>query len=59
MPIDHADTNDGLARIERMIEHHRLAKKKRRLQRWAIGCRRKLEVRQALIEFEKPLERVH
>jgi hypothetical protein len=58
MPIDHADTADRLARIERMIEHYRLATR-RRLQRRAIALWRKIEAQQALIEFEKPLELVH
>jgi hypothetical protein len=58
MSIDRADTGDPLAPVERMIEHYRLAKK-RRLRRRAIALWRKLEAQQALVEFEKPLERVH
>ena len=58
MPIDHSDTADRLARIERMIEHYRLAKN-RLLERRAIALWRKLEAQQALVELEKPLERVH
>ena len=58
MPIDHSDRGDRLARIERMIEHYRLAKN-RLLERRAIAMWRKLEAQQALLEFEKPLERVH
>jgi hypothetical protein len=58
MPIDHADTGDRLARIERMIERYGLAKK-RRLERRAIALWRKLEAQQTLVEFEKPLERIH
>ena len=58
VPIGHADTGDRLARIERMIEHYRLAKD-RLLQRRAIAMWRKLEAQQALVEFEKPLERIH
>ncbi len=58
MPIDHADAGDRLVRIERMIEHYGLAKK-RRLQRRAITLRRKLEAQQALVELEKPRARVH
>ena len=58
VPIDHADTGDRLARIERMIEHYRLAKD-RLLQRRAIAMWRKLEAQQALFELEKPPERVH
>jgi hypothetical protein len=55
---DDADTGDRLARIERMIEHYRLAKD-RRLERRAVTLWRKLETQQAFIEFEKPPERVH
>jgi hypothetical protein len=40
------------------MEHYRLAKK-RRLRRRAITLWRKLEAQQALVELEKPLERVH
>ena len=58
MPIDHADTGDRTARTERMIEHYRLVKKGR-LQRRAIILWRKLEARQAVVELEKPLERIH
>ena len=58
VPIGHADTSDRLARIEWMIEHYRLAKD-RLIQRRAIAMWRKLEAQQALVEFEKPLERVH
>ena len=56
--MGHADAGDRLARIERMIEHYRLAKD-RLLQRRAIAMWRKLEAQQALVEFEKPPERVH
>ena len=58
VPIDHSDRGDRLARIERMIEHYRLANN-RLLERRAIAMWRKLEAQQALLEFEKPLERVH
>jgi len=58
MPIDHADTDDRLARIERTIERYRLAKR-RRLMRRAITVWRKIEAQQAFIELEKPPERVH
>ena len=58
LPIGHADTGDRLARIERMIEHYRLAKD-RLIQRRAIAMWRKLEAQQALVELEKPPERVH
>jgi hypothetical protein len=53
-----ADTGDRRARIERMIEHYRLAKN-RLLERRAVTLWRKLETQQALAEFEKPLERIH
>ena len=58
MPVPHGDTGDRLERIERMIERYRL-EKKRRLLRRAITMWRKLEAQQALLELEKPLERVH
>ena len=58
VPIGHADTGDRLARIERMIEHYRLAKD-RLIQRRAIAMWRKLEAQQALVELEKPPERIH
>jgi len=53
-----ADTGDRRARIERMIEHYRLAKD-RLLERRAVTLWRKLEIQQAFVEFEKPPERVH
>jgi hypothetical protein len=52
------DTRDRLARIERMIEHYRLAQTLR-VQRRAITLWQRLEARQALAQFEKPPERVH
>ena len=55
---DDADAGDRLARIERMIEHYRLAKD-RLLERRAVTLWRKLETQQAFVEFEKPPERVH
>jgi hypothetical protein len=58
IPIDHANTGGRHARIERMIEQYRLAKK-RRLLRQAIAFWRKLEARQALERFEQQSERVH
>jgi hypothetical protein len=58
MPSDRAHTDDRLARIERMIEHYRLAKK-RRLRRFGITLWRKMEWWQALVELERPPERVH
>ena len=57
-PVNHGGTDDRLARIERVIEHHRIEKKRRQLRR-AIRLWRKLEVQQVILEFEKPLERVH
>jgi cobalamin biosynthesis Mg chelatase CobN len=58
VPINRAYAGGRLAQIERMIEQYRHAKK-RRLQQRAIALWRKLEARQALVRFEKPLERVH
>ena len=58
MPIGRADTGDRLASIERMIEHYRL-ESIRRLERKALIFWRKVEARQALADFEKPLERIH
>jgi hypothetical protein len=52
------DPRGRLARVERMIEQYRFAKR-RRLERRALALWRKLEARQALGRFEQPLERVH
>jgi hypothetical protein len=41
-----------------MIEHYRL-EKKRRLLRRAITMWRKLEAQQALLDLDKPPQRVH
>ena len=57
-PSHRPDTRGRLARVERMIEQYRLAKR-RRLERRAISLWRKLEARQALGRFEEPVERVH
>jgi hypothetical protein len=57
-PRDRADARGRLARVERMIEQYRFAKR-RQLERRAIALWRKLEARQALGRFEQPLERVH
>ena len=56
--FDHAQTGSGLARIERMMEQYRLAKK-RRLQRQVIALWRKLEAQRAIAQFEQPPERIH
>lgn len=58
MPNGHLDTGDRLACIERLIEHYRL-EAIRRLERRTIALWRKMEARQALAKFEKPLERIH
>ena len=58
MPISHADTGDRLASIERMIEHYRL-ETIRRQERRAMTLWRKIETRQKLADFEKPLDRIH
>jgi hypothetical protein len=58
MPIDDADARDRRARIERVMEHYRLAKE-RRLARRALRLWQEFEGRQALVSFETPPERVH
>jgi hypothetical protein len=58
MPVPHGGIGDRLARIERMIEHYRLAKN-RLLERRAMTLWRKLEAQQAFVDLEKPPERVH
>jgi hypothetical protein len=58
IPLDLGDTRDPLGPIDRMIEYYRVAKM-RRLQRRAITLWQKLEARQAVVDLEKPLERVH
>jgi hypothetical protein len=58
MPIGHVDSDDRLASIERLIEHYRL-EAIRRLERRTMALWRKIETRQALAKFEKPLERIH
>jgi hypothetical protein len=58
MHIHHGPADDRLARIERMIEHYRLAKQ-RRLQRRAMTLWRRLEARLAPVELKKPSTRVH
>jgi hypothetical protein len=57
-PIHYDDTGDPVGRIERLIEHYRV-EKTRRLEHRAIAMWRKLESRQAVVELERPLERVH
>jgi hypothetical protein len=57
-PIDHLDTGDRLVRIERMIEQYDL-ETTRRLERRARSFWRRVELREMLVEFEKPVERVH
>ena len=54
----HVDTGDRLACIERLIEHYRL-EAIRRLERRTLALWRKMEARQALAKFEKPLDRIH
>ena len=46
------------ARLERMIEHYRIATKRRRF-RMAMQLWRKDEAQQALAALEKPPERIH
>jgi hypothetical protein len=57
-PIDRGGSNDRLVRIERVIEHYRV-EKKRRLLRRAIRLWRKLEAQQVILAFEKPHDSVH
>jgi hypothetical protein len=57
-PIDCGGSDDRLVRIERVIEHYRV-EKKRRLLRRAVRLWRKLEAQQVILQFEKPLDRVH
>jgi hypothetical protein len=56
--IDRADPIDRLVRVERMIEHYRL-EMNHRLERRALTLWRKIEAREMILEFEKPVERVH
>jgi hypothetical protein len=57
-PIDYGGSGDRLVRIERVIEHYRV-EKKRRLVRRAIRLWRKLEAQQVILAFEKPHDSVH
>jgi hypothetical protein len=57
MSTDHPDAVDR-ARIERMIEHYRVARMFRAKRR-AMIVWRKLESRLAIVALEKPPERVH
>ncbi len=58
MRIGHADTADRRVSIERLIERFRL-EAVRRMEQRAMALWRKMEARQALAGFEKPLERIH
>lgn len=58
IPLDDADRSDRIARLALMIEHYRLAKK-RRLVRQAMSLWRKIEAHQRVLDFEKPVDRVH
>ena len=58
IPLDDAGRRDRIARIGRMIEHYREAKK-RRLVRQAMTLWRQVEAQEKLRGFEKPPERVH
>jgi hypothetical protein len=57
-PIVCGSSDDRLVRIERVIEHYRV-EKKRRLLRRAIRLWRKLEAQQVILQLEKPLDSVH
>ena len=56
--MDAAERCDRIARLDRMIEQYRLAKK-RRLVRQAMSLWRKIQAQQKVLDFEKPVDRVH
>jgi len=58
IPLDDAVGASRTARIDRMMEQYRLAKK-RRLVRQAMTLWRKIEAHQRVLNFEKPVDRVH
>jgi len=58
IPMDVADRCDRLARLDRMMEQYRLARK-RRLVRQAMSLWRKIQAHQRVLDFEKPIDRVH
>ena len=58
MPLDDAAGASRTARIDRMMEQYRLAKK-RRLVRQAMSLWRKIQAQQKVLDFEKPVDRVH
>jgi hypothetical protein len=58
IPTDDSGARERLAHIARMIEHYRQVKK-HRLQRQAAALWRQVEAQQALVQFEKPPDRVH
>jgi hypothetical protein len=58
IPVDDAARRDRIARLDRLMEQYRLAKK-RRLVRQAMSLWRKIEAHQKVLNFEKPVDRVH
>jgi len=58
IPVDVADRSDRIARLDRLIEQYRLAKK-RRLVRQAMSLWRKIQAHQRVLDFEKSDERIH
>lgn len=58
MPTDRTDIDDRHARIELMFANHRLERKDRVMRR-AMAKWRTLETQQALIELDKPPDRIH
>ena len=58
IPADLADRSDRIARLERLMEQYRLAKK-RRLVRQAMSLWRKIQAQQKVLDFEKSADRVH
>lgn len=58
IPKEPTQTEERRARIEQMIDEYRLARQRRLVQR-ATDLWRKTEVRQQLLKFEAPAQRVH
>ena len=58
IPMDVAERCDRIVRLDRMMEQYRLAKK-RRLVRQAMSLWRKIQAQQKVLDFEKPVDRVH
>jgi hypothetical protein len=58
IPLDDAAGVSRIARLDRLIEQYRFAKK-RRLVREAMSLWRKIQAHQKLLDFEKSDDRVH